>query len=160
MSDSKKLIPIYLTSKGELTIDAPVPVVWRHAIDYRAWQNYSLVQHVSGTPGEEGELVILKKEEVSNVTPYFARTIKLEPGRRIVWKTYREGNPDFGIVEFVVEEVGLRARFIYSMLYERNLSNQSGEEAQSFRKRSQESSDAYLAGTLRKLKALCEGKTA
>jgi hypothetical protein len=156
MSDTKTVTPVYLFYIGEMIIDASVEEVWRHAVDYPSWQNYSLVQHLSGTAGQEGEVVLLKKEETSGTTPYLARTIKLEPGRRIIWKTYREDSADFGIVEFAVEPVGSQSRFSYNTLYERNLVGQTTDEIEAFRARAEESASAVFAVVLAKLKALAE----
>lgn len=148
--------PVYLFWEGETLLDAPVERAWPHVIDYPSWQSYSLVQHVSGPPGEEGEVVLLKKEEGGEFPPYYARTIKLEPGRRIVWKTYpqirAEGNDYFGIVEFRLLSAGGKTRFCHESLYEFMVPYRDESELEAFRKRSYEGAAMMFESILPKLK--------
>jgi hypothetical protein len=135
----RKIEPVYVMIDGKLTLDAPVSVAWPHAIAYTTWQEYSKAEHVSGVVGGEGELVRLKKEEGGiEYPPYYARTIKLEPERRIIWKTFPVRNkPDdlefFGIVKFVLENVGGKTLFNYELIYEFLIPHQDTSELEAAR---------------------------
>jgi hypothetical protein len=148
--------PVYLFEEGEMMIDAPVREVWPYVVDYSSWQAYSIVQHVSGKPGQEGEVVLLKKETSAQSTPYYARTIKLEPGRRVVWKTFRENVEYFGIVEFRTYESGGKTRFCYSLLYEHSVPYEKESELDEFRKQQTENLVTTTATRFAKLKELAE----
>src|SRR5215211_7634217 len=106
----RRIAPVYVVCSAETMIDAPIGEAWRYAINYASWQNFPLIQHVSGELGQEGEVVLLSKEEkgFKSFPPYYARTVKLDPGRRVIWKTYpeerTEDNDFFGFVEFRLEE--------------------------------------------------------
>src|SRR5688572_4451745 len=118
-----KTTPVYLFWNGEMLLDAPVDKAWKHVLDYPSWQSYSSVEHVSGPPSQDGEVVRLRKDEKGFAfPPYYARTIKLDPPRRVVWKTYPEstgGQGDFfGIVEFQLHEAQGKTRFCYNTIYE------------------------------------------
>ena len=77
--DAPRTAPVYVVREGEMILDASVKDVWPHVINYPSWQNYSIVQRISGAPGQEGEVVLLKKEEGKSAsTPYYARTIKVD----------------------------------------------------------------------------------
>lgn len=157
--------PVYLVLGGELMIDAPVEQVWHHVLNYPSWQNYSSVEHISGEPGGEGEVVLLRKEEEGfTFPPYYARTIKLEPRRRSMWKTYPEtrtqGNDFFGIVEFRLEESQGTTRFSYNTLYEFLVPHVEKSELDAFRERQRENFETLLAAIFPKLKALAEQKRA
>lgn len=152
-----KIAPVYVVIERETIIDAPVATVWRHALNYPSWQNYSIVKHVSGTPGQEGEVVLLKKEELSTpTTAYYARTIKLEPERRVIWKTFRENVDYFGIVDFRFYDLGGKTRFCNNSLYEHNIPYREESEIEAFRKQAYANMDALLASILPKLKQLAE----
>src|SRR5579859_3780402 len=111
----RKTAPVDLVWNGEMLFDAGIEDVWRHLINYSSWQDYSVVQHVSGEAGQEGEVVLLNKVEPGFTFPaYFARTIKLEPPRRVIWKTYPQSTePDIdfsGIIEFRLNQEGPQTR--------------------------------------------------
>src|SRR5262245_35649011 len=87
----RKIAPVYLLWEEERLIQAAPQGVWSHVLTYPSWQNYPIMQHSTGTAGTEGEVVLLKKDDAGfEFPPYYARTIKLDPGSRIVWKTYPE----------------------------------------------------------------------
>jgi len=126
---ASKVAPVYLVYSGEIILDAPVKDAWRHVINYPSWQNFPIVEHVSGEPGHEGEVVLLKKEEAGlTIGPYYTRTIKLDPERRVIWKVYLAelenvqgtGGADItGWVEFRLYDDGEnRSRFWYNLIYE------------------------------------------
>src|SRR5687768_15761936 len=107
---ARKIAPVYLVMEGAFHIDAPLKEVWRHILNYPSWQNYSLVQHIEGEAGGEGEVVMMRKDEEGFTFPaYYGRTIKLDPESRALWKTYpAEKGPEgdfFGIVDFRIREV-------------------------------------------------------
>jgi Polyketide cyclase / dehydrase and lipid transport len=121
LNTGENLTPVYLMADGELILDAPPDSSWPHVIDYTSWQGFSAVEHVSGRRGEAGELVLLRKEEPGfEFPPYFARTIKIDPGVRVIWKTYpADGSASFfGIVDYRLEPEGGSTRFVWSVLYE------------------------------------------
>lgn len=152
--------PVYTILDGEFTIDAPVKDVWPHLLNFYGWQNFSVNKHISGKPGAEGEVILLKKEEPgSSPNPYYARTIKLEPERRIMWKTYPEAGNYFGIVEFKLDDVGGKTRFSYHMLYENTVCYQDEAELAQFREFSYGRFEKIFAAVFPKLKKLAE-KTA
>jgi hypothetical protein len=153
----QKVAPVYIVLERETMIDAPVKTVWRHALNYPSWQNYSIVQHVSGERGEEGEVVLLKKEETSApTTAYYARTIKIEPERRVIWKTFRENVNYFGIVEFRFHDVNGTTRFCNNSLYEHNVPYRDEAEIEAFRRQAYANMEELLASILPKLKAVAE----
>lgn len=159
-SDDKKIGPVYLVRTGEMTIDASVNSTWPHVLNYPSWQNYPVVRHISGEAGEEGEVVLLKKDEAGFEFPsYYARTIKLDPGHRVIWKTYPEkaGEVDFfGIVDFSLQEPPGKTRFCYDVLYEFLVPYRNESELDAFRKQQYDNFDALFAAVLPKLKKLAE----
>lgn len=160
-NDVPKIAPVYFVRNGEVMLDASVRHAWPYVVNYPSWQNYSIVQHVSGEPGEEGEVVLLKKEEgISAFPPYYARTIKLEPEKRIIWKTYPEkknqGRDYFGFVEFRVYDAQGRTRFCYNTLYEFLLSYRDEGELDAFRRQQNENAESVYSTVFLKLKELVE----
>jgi hypothetical protein len=159
---ARKIAPVYLVWSGEFMIDAPLERVWAHALNYPSWQDYSMVRHLEGPVGGEGELVLLKKEESGfNFPPYYARTIKLDQNGTVIWKVFLEKgsqpNDFFGIVEFRVHRVQTGTRFWYNCIYEFEVPYHHESELDAFRKTQFESFDAVFAVTFPKLKALAEG---
>jgi hypothetical protein len=156
-SDNRKIAPVYVILERETLINAPVSTVWRHAINYPSWQNYSIVKHISGVPGQEGEVTLLKKDELSSpTTAYYARTLKIEPERRIVWKTFRDNVDYFGIVDFRFYDEGGKTRFCNNSLYEHNIPYQDESEIEAFRAQAYANMEQLLASILPKLKKLAE----
>ena len=152
--------PVYYLHEGELILDASVEEAWPHVINYPSWQNYSIVRHVSGAPGAEGEVVLLKKEEVGDCPPYYARTITVDPPRRIIWKTFPpEGSDYFGIVDFRLSDAQGKTRFTFSMLYEFVRAFQSDSEVAEFRRQQDAGVEAMLASVLPKLKSRIENRS-
>jgi len=155
------LTPVHLVFDGEMMLDAPVKVTWRHIVNYPSWQNYSLVQHISGEPGQEGEVVLLKKEEGGIELPsYYARTVKLDPQRRIIWKTYPQERSaegvSFGIVEFRVDEAQGKTRFCYHTLYEFLVSHRDESALEAFRQQQAANIEAVFSSVFPKLIRLVE----
>ena len=75
---SLEIAPVYLVWDGEMMIDAPIKTVWRGILDYASWQNIPIVQHISGEPGAEGEVVLLKKELTGfEFPPYWATVLTI-----------------------------------------------------------------------------------
>jgi hypothetical protein len=157
VADDRKVYPVYVVIERETLIDAPVKTVWRHAINYPSWQNYSIVKHISGTPGQEGEVTLLKKDELAApTTAYYARTIKIEPERRIIWKTFRDNVNYFGIVDFRFYDVDGKTRFCNNSLYEHNIACRDERELDVFRAQAYSNMDELLRSILPKLKKLAE----
>lgn len=152
--------PIYLVWNGELMIDATPATIWPHILNYPEWQKFSITERVEGVPNSEGEVVLLKKIEAGfDFPPYHARTIKLDPEKRIIWKTYPEREDDrsfFGIVEFTLAPTGPATRFNYNILYEFLLSDATVEEADAFRNSQRQSSQDVFDAIFPRLKALSE----
>lgn len=152
--------PLYIVWNGEMMLDARPEDAWPHVINYPSWQNYSIVRHVSGEVGQEGEVMLLQKDEGGPSAPYFARTIKLDPGRRIIWKTFCEkGSQEiehFGIVEFKVDEAAGKTRFSYNLLYEFEMPPRSESELQAFRNEQYTGIQSLLAKVLPKLRDVVE----
>jgi len=153
--------PIYQVWDGELLIDAPVQTVWRHMLDYPSWQHYPVVKHLSGEPGAEGELVLLKKvEEGFEFPAYYAYTIKIDPPKRIIWKVYLEKGAEpyefFGIVEFAADAAGHQTRFSYHLLYEFLLPTDDPTEIERFRTQQHENFTALVTQIFPGLKKLSE----
>jgi hypothetical protein len=159
-SEAPASAALYELWEGQLIFDAPVADVWRCVIEYPAWQDYSMVKHISGEPGEEGELVLLKKEEpgLESFPPFYARTIKLIPDTRVIWKTFPAEASDeldfFGIVDFGVAPASDGSRFTYSLLYEFLVPYQSEVDLENFRSAQREQTEAMLASILPKLRRL------
>lgn len=158
---SQNISPVYVVVNGETLIDAPVKRVWRHLINYPAWQNYSQVQHISGKPGHEGEVVLLKKEEATySSPPYYARTVKIDPERRIIWKTFRDKAPGdegyFGFIDFTLHAQGERTLFRSSNIYEHMVPYTDERELEEFRRKRCEISAQVSSVTREKLKKLIE----
>lgn len=151
---------VYLVWNGELLIDAPASVVWQHVLNYPQWQHFSITQRVAGRPNEEGEVVLLKKIEAGfDFPPYHARTIKLEPQRRIIWKTYPQHIEDrsfFGIVEFVLTPQGDKTRFNYNLLYEFVRQGETESEAMAFKEAQRKSSQNVFDVIFPRLKRISE----
>lgn len=153
--------PVYMVKNGEMMIDAPIKKVWHYVINYTLWQNFPTAQHVSGETGQEGELVLLRKDETGfSFPPYYARTILLDPERRAIWKTYPEkGTQDvefFGIVDFRVNEIQGTTCFSYNSLYEFLVPYRYESELDAYRKQQSENFDSLFAIVLPKLKEVAE----
>ncbi len=153
--------PVDLLWEGSLMLDALRDEAWRHVLNYPSWQGYSEVTHLSGPPGGEGEVVRLAKDEEGfTFPPYFARTIKIDPPIRVMWKTYPEEGtvPDFlGVVEFTLEAVGAQTRFGFMSLYEFRVPHNEEAELDEFREEQEENFGTLFASTFEKLKNLVEG---
>jgi hypothetical protein len=143
-NDTRKSAPVDLVFSGEVLIDKPVDEVWPHVVDYSSWQEFPICEHVSGPVGAEGEVVRLQKEELGIRTPpYYAKTILLEPGKRIIWKCWPEAvtpDNDFlgasdlsAVVQFSVEPQGEKTRFSYTNVYEFIVLHRDEAELESFR---------------------------
>jgi hypothetical protein len=113
-------------------------------------------QHISGRPGQEGEVVLLKKEEEGFTTPpYYARTIKLDPGHKVIWKVFFDNEIDFfGIVEFEVHEANDKTRFEYNLLYEWLVSYSDESELDSFRQQQYDRYEIMISTIFPKLQQL------
>lgn len=156
-----KIAPVYVVVKGETIIDAPVKRVWRHLINYPSWQNYTTREHISGKPGEEGEVVLLKKEEATySSPPYYARTVKIDPEQRIMWKTFRDKAPGdegyFGFIDFTLHADGDRTIFRSNNIYEYLVAYTDERELEEFRNKRIEISASVSSVTRAKLKKLIE----
>jgi hypothetical protein len=157
--NARKIGPVYGVWDGELMIDAPVREVWRHVLNYPSWQNFPVARHISGRPGEEGEVVMLRKDEKGfEFPPYYAITVKLEPERRVIWKTYPEKGADdfFGIVEFGVADAGGKTRFGYHLVYEFNVPYSDESELVAYRKGQEQNFTTLFGVIFPKLKQLAE----
>lgn len=159
-----EVAPVYLVWNAETTLDLPAQEVWPYVVDFPSWQNYSRVEHVSGKPGREGEVRLLQNAEKGfEVPPFYARTIKLEPGHRIVWKCYpslKETGKEFiGFAEFRLDEEQGRTRFSYSILYEFQMPRSNEIEREAFLKQQHENMDALFALFVPRLKRLVEKRT-
>jgi hypothetical protein len=156
------ITPVYLVWNGTTLLDAPVARAWPHVINYTAWQHYPVAEHISGAPGREGEVVLLKKDEAGfSFPPYYARTIKLDPPRRVIWKTYplqgTQGPHFFGIVDFRLVEVDNgKTRFCYDFLYEFLMPGTDESELEAFRTSSYKNTEQMFASILPKLQKLVE----
>lgn len=153
--------PVYIVLTGSLTINASRGEVWKHVMNYPAWQNFSVVRHVSGEPGGEGEVVLLSKEERGfTFPPYYARTIRLEAQRRAIWKTYpakvEAGSDFFGIVDFRLEDAEGKTRFAYNTIYEFLVSYVERSDLAKFRSQQEENFETLLGAIFPKLKHLSE----
>ena len=152
--DSQKTAPVYIFCEGEAVLDAPVKTAWPCLIDYPSWQNYTRIESISGEPGQEGEVVLLDKDDGEGEdpsSPYYARTIKLEPEQRIVWKTfpYDEETEDyFGIVDFRVEEVDGKTHYSYALTYEFVVPYEGEEKLAAFQDHEQVAFDQYTSHVL------------
>lgn len=150
---------VYVVIEGEMTLDAPPHEVWPHVLDYKSWQTYSISEHISGVPGAEGEVVRLKKDEPgASATAYYARTVRIEPGRRLIWKTFRDQATYFGIVDFRLRADGERTRFTWDCIYEYDVPYDDPAELDAFR--AQQTAAFELSGSViyPKLKQLVEGR--
>jgi hypothetical protein len=157
-----RIEPVYLFWETETILNAPVEKAWPHIVNYPSWQNFSIVKTISGSHGLEGEVVSLQKDEGGFVfPPYYARTIKVEPERRIVWKTFIEkGSREidrFGIVDFRVFADTGGTRFVSNLVYEFLVPYRHERELEAFRKKQDENFKTLFASTRPKLKQLVEG---
>jgi hypothetical protein len=154
----RKYAPVYLVRNQEITFDVPAEQAWPHVVDYSSWQDYPTVEHISGESGQEGELVLMEKAGVA--APYYTRTIKLDPGRRIVWKCYpetpTEGNDYFGFVDFRVSDVEGGSRFVSEAIFEFMVPYEDESELDAFREQVN-ARDEKLLVSLQRLKELVEG---
>jgi hypothetical protein len=163
-ASGRKTAPVYMFWDSELVLNAPPQAIWPYLVNYPSWQSYSKVERIFGRAGEVGEVVKLIKEEKGFVFPaYYARTIKIEPGYRIVWKTFLEkGTTEidrFGIVDFRLYEGKAEGetRFVDHLMYEFLVPYEKESELDEFRKRQDENFHNLFAATRPKLKKLVEG---
>jgi len=158
-----KVAPAYILRRGENLIDAPLRATWRCLINYPSWQNFRRVQHISGRPGAEGEVVLLEKAETGFTFPrYYARTIVLQPERKVIWKQFADpasqGLDFFGIVTFSAVAAQHGTSFSYDLLYEFLIPYREEEELGALSKRQYENFDALLSVVVPKLKHLAESE--
>lgn len=159
MTDSRTA-PVYVLLGEEFVLDAPPTTAWPLVIDYPRWQNYASVQTLEGTPGEVGEVVRLQKDEDGfEFPPYFARTLLIEPERRIVWKTFvdraDEEAPLFGIVEFRLAPDGeSKTLFSSSLIYQFQVPYTSRQDLQDYEDEQYENFQNLVNSTHPKLQAL------
>jgi hypothetical protein len=157
----KKIEPVHLFWEGEMPLDAPIDTAWKHLINYPAWQNYPEVRHISGPKGGEGEVVALQKKEEGFVfPPYFARTLLIDPPRRVVWKTTPDTGAEidfFGIIDFRLIERGGQTIFVYNNMYEWLVPYDDISELEPFKAKQYANFETLYASTRPKLKALVEG---
>jgi Polyketide cyclase / dehydrase and lipid transport len=155
---ARKHEPVYLVRNTEITFDAPPEQAWPHVVDYSSWQDYPSVRHISGEQGQEGELVLMEKAGVA--APYYTKTIKLDPGRRIVWKCYpetpTEDNDYFGFVDFRVSGVEGGSCFRSEAIFEFMVPYDDESELDAFREQLSIGEEKLLV-SLQRLKALVEG---
>lgn len=154
---------------GEFGLDAPAAEVWPVVLDYTAWQDFRAAENVSGKSGEPGEVVrLLKVTDDFETPPYLARTIVLEPGRRIVWKVYPEksgagdeflGAVGFsGYVDFQVRENGPSAvLFAYNAVYESLVEYEQDSELKEFETKTYKEFGAMFDTMWVRLRNLIEG---
>src|ERR1700722_10242014 len=137
-SSSRKVEPVYLVMGGAIVIEAPLQRTWLQMVDYPSWQTFDICQHISGPVGQEGEVVRLSKDEPGfSFPPYYARTIKIVPEQRIIWKTYPEKGQEvdfFGIVDFMVQDDSRKTRLTYGVLYEFQVPHSDAAELEAFQK--------------------------
>lgn len=114
-----------LVFSGTIALPGTAETIWPLIEDYTGWQDFSKAEPISGTPGAVREVVLLKKEEpgLETFPPYYARTMKVERPRQIVWKTFpqRRSGTDptfFGIVDFRLDPRGAQCDFTYNVYYE------------------------------------------
>ena len=160
-SRPSKVAPVYIVADGDMLLAASVERVWPFIVNYPSWQGYSIVQHISGPADEEGELVLLRKDEEGfEFPPYYARTVKKEPRKRIIWKTYpekaRPGEEFFGIVDFKVEDENGKTRFRFDVLYEFNVPYEHEQDLQRFRDAQKANFNALFSSVFPKLRRLVE----
>jgi len=154
--------PAYVLLDGSFLIDRPVDVVWPLILEYTSWQQYSSADHISGKAGHVGEVVLLKKEEpgLENFPQYYARTLKIEPCRRVVWKTWPavadQGPPFWGIVDFRVSDKDGRTRFTYSVYYEFALQGEGQDAVSNFEAEMTNGFEELMSSVFPKLRNLAE----
>lgn len=141
-----KEMPVYLIMDGELLLDAPVDVAWPCVTDFPSWQGFTTVdREIEGVKDEAYEVFRLFKEEEGFEwpEPYYARTLMVDPEKRIVWKTFPtnvpEGTGYFGIVDFRLESADDgKSLFSYHFVYEFNGPFDSEEERHAYGKMQEE----------------------
>ena len=114
---------------AESLVRCDIGMAWRILLDYTTWNpSYAgaTVTRIEGAAGTEGELVLISNNwsyaERTGFPPYYARTVKLVPGRRVVWYCYaKEGlafqdqqDPFRNFVDFGLTPEGGGIRFLYS----------------------------------------------
>lgn len=140
--------PVDLVFSGDFELEASVEAAWPHVLSYPTWQHFPIVEHLSGTPGGEGEVVRLKKEtDGYTIGPYLARTLRLDHSNHVViWKVYLDpeqgdvqglggasnvqGNVEFRLTEVAAD----RSRFTYNLIYEYLLPSGDPDRLEEFRK--------------------------
>lgn len=156
--------PIYLLWTRQIILDAPPAHAWPFLIDFTAWQNYPIAEHVSGPRGGEGEVVLLKKDETGfSFPPYFARTCILDAPHRVVWKTYPNEGPEpqsfVGIVDFSMQAIGEGAKLSLQLFYEMNPTPEVAD-VQAFRADYYRSTSEMFDAVLPRLQRLVRGEGA
>lgn len=164
----RTVMPVDLVFTGDFELDAAAVEVWPHVLNYPQWQNFPVAEHVSGERGQEGEVVRLKKEtDGYTIGPYYARTLKLEPGSRVIWKVYTDpadsvegvGNAAdvVGIVEFRVADTNNdRSRFSYNLIYEYLVESTDQAELDAFREQQKKDWGAMIEHNWDNLRRLVE----
>jgi uncharacterized protein YndB with AHSA1/START domain len=153
-----RIATLYVVFENEVTFAAPREQAWPHVLAYPTWQTYSRVEHVSGEPGGEGEVVLLEKDGYP--FPIRAQTIKLDPGRRFMGKVGAaepsEGNDWFGFVDFRLEDAEGGSSLRVNSVYEHRVPYEDARELAEFHA-AQAAVDETFKTSLQKLKALVEG---
>ncbi|BBE35278.1 hypothetical protein [Sphingosinicella microcystinivorans] len=112
--------------QAESHIQTDMDTAWRKLLDYEAWNPTfagATVTRVEGEPQAEGESVRITKTyhdpKSPPFPPFYADTVKLIPGRRVVWYCYPERGEEYhaqadafrNFVDFSLSEDGVGVRF-------------------------------------------------
>jgi len=159
----KAITPVFMILDNETILPASPEEVWPTLLDYPTWQNYSEVRRISGVIGEVDEVVaLIKKEKGFVFPPYYARTLKIDPPRRIVWRTFIDKGADpidrSGIVDFRLYPCAEGSRFCTHLYYEYLVPHDTEEELVAFRASQEVNFRTLQAATRPKLLALIEAR--
>ena len=84
---SDQVATFYQLIRIEFVLDYPAKKVWPYIIDRQSWITIFPSKTVAGSPGEEGEVVRVQVvSENAIVGEYFAKTLRVIPGRQLVIK--------------------------------------------------------------------------
>ena len=83
--DKTKIPDNIVVLHAEITIDKPASEVWPHLVNFSSWfaTDY-IVKHVSGEPGEEGEIQALYSSKIpikDQQNPLLLKAIKIVPNK-------------------------------------------------------------------------------
>ncbi len=161
--EAQERLPGHLVTHNEVLIDRPASVIWPYIVDPLDWKQGQRLRHLSGNPGEVGELLGGYDAETPELVTLHLQNVELRPYRR---RTVKLMQPDGTLLGFatwrLVEEDG-RTTVSYAVSMESGLpsgpvTGHDADEVEAMERAAYEANVRRFQAELEALKALVEGR--